>query len=373
MKQVYVVAGTVKGYYHLMQYVEDITGHPQQVCIEKRLEIIQFFEKYGKEATEIAYKKKRSTIFLWKQKLKKAGGKLSALAPVDRAPKNKRHRVIHPFMANYIVEYRTAHPRADKVTITPSLALACKKAGIKPVSESTVGRIIRDLKEQGRLPKNSRLRLNGETGKLREIKSRQAFRKTRRRGFYPSQPGDLVEIDTVSIFTDGIKRYMFTAIDIKTRFAFAYAYKSNSSANGKDFLNKFTGIAPFPIRHIQTDNGSEFLKHFAQSCLDNDLVHFFNYPRHPQSNGHIERFNRTSQEQFVDWYTDSLDDPDVFNRSLMNYLIWYNTEKPHRGIGKMPPLRYYLENFATPEKSNMLWPLTNGCTSPNSPLKLHPE
>ena len=40
MKQVYVVAGTVKGYYHLMQYVEDITGHPQQESIEKRLEII---------------------------------------------------------------------------------------------------------------------------------------------------------------------------------------------------------------------------------------------------------------------------------------------------------------------------------------------
>jgi hypothetical protein len=56
-----------------------------------------------------------------------------------------------------------------------------------------------------------------------------------------------------------------------------------------------------------------------------------------------------------------LDDPDVFNRSLMNYLIWYNTEKPHRGIGKKPPLRYYLEKFATPEKSNMLWPLTNFC------------
>ena len=128
--------------------------------------------------------------------------------------------------------------------------------------------------------------------------------------------------------------------------------------NGRDFLNKFTGIAPFPIRHIQTDNGSEFLKHFAQSCLDNDFVHFFNYPRHPQSNGHIERFNRTSQEQFVDWNTDSLDDLDVFNRILMNYLIWYNTEKPHRGIGKKPPLRYYLEKFASPEKSNMLWPLT---------------
>jgi len=107
-----------------MQYVEDITGHPQQASIEKRLEIIQFFEKYGKDAAEGAYKKKRSAIFLWKQKLKKAGGKLSALAPGDRSPKNKRHRVIPPFIANYIVEYRTAHPRADKVTITPSLALS---------------------------------------------------------------------------------------------------------------------------------------------------------------------------------------------------------------------------------------------------------
>jgi hypothetical protein len=70
MKQVYVAAGTVKGYYHLMQYVEDITSYPQQESIEKRLEIIQFFDKYGKEATEIAYKKKRSTVYLWKQKLK---------------------------------------------------------------------------------------------------------------------------------------------------------------------------------------------------------------------------------------------------------------------------------------------------------------
>ena len=31
-----------------------------------------------------------------------------------------------------------------------------------------------------------------------------------------------------------------------------------------------------------------------------------------------------------------LNDLDVFNRSLMNYLIWHNTEKPHRGIGKKP-------------------------------------
>jgi hypothetical protein len=166
-------------------------------------------------------------------------------------------------------------------------------------------------------------------------------------------------MDTVSIFTAGVKRYIFTGLDISTRFAFAHTYKSNSSANGKDFLEKFIRVAPFTIRNIQTDNGSEFSEHFAQYCEEKRLIHFYNYPKHPQSNGHLERFNRTVQEQFAEWHIDELDEPEVFNRPLMDYLIWYNTEKPHRGIGKVAPLRYYLDNFITlPEKSNMLWTLT---------------
>jgi putative transposase len=344
-----------------MHYVVDYLDHPQRKIVEKRLEILKFYDEFGLEATRRAFKKSRSTIFLWKQKLTKAGGKLSSLAPGDRTPQHKRKRIIHPFITDFIINYRTHHPGVDKTTITPALAKACKRAGVKPISESSVGRIIRELKERGCLPQTSRIRLNGETGKVREIKSRKAVRKTRRKGFHPSKPGDLVEMDTVSIFIDGIKRYLFTGLDTTTRFAFAYAYKSNSSSNGRDFLNKFAQIAPFPISRIQTDNGSEFLKHFTQSCEDNELVHFFNYPHHPQSNGHLERFNRTVQEQFADWHAESLDEPDVFNRDLMEYLIWYNTEKPHRGIGKLPPLRYYVDNFVTPQKSHMLWTLTSSC------------
>jgi len=54
---------------------------------------------------------------------------------------------------------------------------------------------------------------------------------------------------------------------------------------------------------------------------------------------------------------DYLHEPEEFNQKLMPYLIWYNTERPHRGIGKIPPLRYYLNNFIYPLKSNMLWSL----------------
>ena len=177
-------------------------------------------------------------------------------------------------------------------------------------------------------------------------------------GFYPVQPGELVEIDTVSIFVDGLKRYLLTAIDLPTRFVFAYIYKTSSSSNARDFLTKLRNVVPFPITRVQTDNGHEFEKHFAQACRQHSLVHYFHYPRHPQSNSHLERFNQTVPEQFAYWHTGLLNEPEAFNRRLMRYLLWYNTEKPHRGIGKLPPLRYYLDNFVTPQKSSMLWMLT---------------
>jgi transposase InsO family protein len=116
---------------------------------------------------------------------------------------------------------------------------------------------------------------------FREAKPKK--KKTRRKDFVPDLPGDLVQMDTIAIFAAGLKRYIFTAIDVKTRFAFAYAYKSNSSANGNDFIGKFLKVVPFAVRRVQTDNGSEFAGHFDHYCQQNGLTHFFNYPKHPQS------------------------------------------------------------------------------------------
>ena len=154
------------------------------------------------------------------------------------------------------------HLGSDKTTIMPVLASDCQAAGIKPISESTVGRIIHDLKLKGRLPKSNEVNINGRTEKLMVRGQRHARKKLRRNGFRPEKPGDIVRMDTVSIFTDGIKRYIYTAIDVRTRFAFACAYKSNSSANGSDFLKKFMTVSPFPAMRIQTDNGGEFENYF---------------------------------------------------------------------------------------------------------------
>lgn len=164
MKQIYIAVSSINGYSHVMKYLDDITSDPQRECIEQRVEIIKFFDDYGEDATRRAFGKSRSTVYLWKQKLKQAGGKLSALAPGNRAPIRKRRRIVDPFVRDFIIRYRTAHPRADKTTITPALAAACESAGVRPVSESTVGRIIHDLKERRLIPKATKLSINGRVG-----------------------------------------------------------------------------------------------------------------------------------------------------------------------------------------------------------------
>jgi len=127
------------------------------------------------------------------------------------------------------------------------------------------------------------------------------------------------------------------------------------------------GKSRFTISHIQTDNGQEFAKHFI-ACRDGKrLTHFYSYPRHPQSNGHVERFNRTVREQFLAHNDDDLSTLRPFNDNLMEYLLWYNTQKPHRSLGNLPPLKYYLLSSGLPNpQSNMYWTPTGGTTSGSS-------
>jgi len=245
-----------------MQLINDILDHPARGVIEKRIEIIKFFDDYGAEAANRAFGKSRSTIFLWKQKLKRKDGKLSALAPGDRTPINKRRRLVHPFITDFIIKYRNAHPGADKLTIALILATACRQSGITPISPSTIGRIIHDLKASGRLPSRKKLTYNAVWDKQWFLEKKPK-KKLRRKGFYPQQPGDLVQMDTISVFIDGMKRYICTALDIQTRFAFAYAYKTHSSAHAGDFLEKFLRVVHLPskgCRQITAANLPAILK-----------------------------------------------------------------------------------------------------------------
>jgi len=338
------IKGLVRIYDEALRFRDMITKKA-----EERAKILSFWKEYGDKATNDAYGASRATLFRWQKALDDGDGKLESLVPKSTAPHEKRKRVIPKPVEDLILKERSM----EKIG-KDKLAILIKEDGVGTQSASTVGRMLADLKRQGKLRNPAKLSFFAKTGRFIEKKPRQFKPKLRSKG----HEGALVKADTIVRFTDGIKRYVLTAIDLETEFAFAYAYPSHSSKSAADFMKTFQSVAPLSLTHVQTDNGSEFKDHFEIMCEEDGVVHFLTYPRSPKMNAEIERFNRTLSEAFIAKNRHLLaHNIEEFNRRLMEWLLWYNTRRPHWSIGLISPMRYIVKNL-TAEESHMLWTST---------------
>ena len=320
---------------------------------KKRCKILAFWERHGSDATKEAFDVSERTLFRWQKALKGERGKLEGLNAKSTAPRNRRKRDVKTEAISYIIEQRKLHYRIGKKKLA---VLLLEDTDIK-YSESKVGRILADLKHRNLLPTYNKVSMYARTGSVKEKIVRKR-KKIRRKDYNPEKAGDLVQIDTVIKFINGTRRFIMTAIDVESDFAFAYGYKNLSSAVGRDFLKKLQEVAPFEISHIQTDNGLEFEKYFREYLEEEKIIHFHNYPRCPKMNAFVERFNRTIQEQYVNWnLMPFLHDIDAFNKNLMDWLLWYDTKRPHESLGMVSPLRYIVMTLPA-EECQMWWTRT---------------
>jgi transposase InsO family protein len=93
-----------------------------------------------------------------------------------------------------------------------------------------------------------------------------------------------------------------------------------------------------------SDNGSEFEAEYAEALEQAGIQRWYTYPKSPRMNAHVERFNRTIQESFVDYHEDLLfTDLDRFNQKLADWLVFYNAERPHHSLGQRSPLQFLLQ------------------------------
>jgi transposase InsO family protein len=324
-----------------------------------KAKVIVFWEKHGLEAALDAFPHKRSTLFNWKQILAENNGRLESLNEKKTSPKSKRKRAVDERIEKFIIDLRTAHPRTGKEKIKPLLDRFCRENNVKAISISTIGRVLDDLKKKNKIPANKNLSYFAKVDRFHEFKKKKR-EKIRRKNYQPAEAGDLVQVDTVVKFINGIRRYVVTAIDLKSEFAFAYAYTGHSSESARDFFQKFQSVAPFEIKRIQTDNGSEFDHLFRDYAEKQSITHFHNYPRCPKMNAVIERFNRTIQEDFIDWNREIMVEKiNGFNAKLIEWLLWYNTERPHQTLRQIPPMQYIINSLIlTQEKSKMTWTST---------------
>ena len=277
--------------------------------VEKKLEALEFWNKYGLNATREVFAVSRSTLYAWRAK-HRPGGR-SALRDRSRAP---RAPLALP---------QSAHAGADAGRRSPSAG-----AGARPpaAGDAPAARPARP-----------------ETRGV----SRLCARRMRGAGHHRA-----ARARAVRVCVHG------------HRPAFARGAGVGAGAGHQreaaQLLERLTQAFSVPIRHVLTDNGSEFQSRFAETLARCGIVHWHTYPNCPKMNAYAERFNRTLQEDFVEGDEDLLrTDRPRFNRRLRQYLGWYNRERPHHSLGLRTPVAA-MSQACVPE-SRMSWRNTHMC------------
>lgn len=166
-----------------------------------------------------------------------------------------------------------------------------------------------------------------------------------------SRPGELLSQDTFFVGSlKGIgKVYLHAAVDTYGSYAFGFLHTGKRPECAATLIHN--DVLPFYEEHdlkvgaILTDNGPEFCgtpNHpFELYLALNDIEHRRTKVRSPQTNGFIERFNRTVLDEFfrVTFRENFYESVDSLQTDLDEWLRHYNQERPHRGYrnrGKRP-------------------------------------
>lgn len=149
-------------------------------------------------------------------------------------------------------------------------------------------------------------------------------------------PGDLVQVDTLHIVPrDGRRFWVYTLLDVVSRWAYARVARRMSAPESVRFIGEAQRRATFQFRMLQSDHGPEFSTHFTEHVRCLGMAHRHSRVRQANDNGHVERFNRTVQEECLRKVPT---DPKIYQRALTTYLPYYNGERLHLGLNLKTPL-----------------------------------
>jgi hypothetical protein len=179
------------------------------------------------------------------------------------------------------------------------------------------------------------------------VEGETALKKT----FKDYQPGYLhIDIKYLPQMPDEKhRRYLFVAIDRATRWVYFRIYRDQSDRSSSDFLRRLEGVAPMAINKVLTDNGSQFTDRFTSTgtqasgnhafdlaCAARGIEHRLAPPRHPQTNGMVERFNGRISGLIAQTRFSSAAELET---TLKLYLATYNHGIPQRALHHQTPIQ----------------------------------
>lgn len=269
-----------------------------------RRDVALFAERYGVRVAARHFGFSVGAVSLWKKKLG-----IQGIHPIPTRSSRPRHhpRQLTQETVNAIVATRLVLRRSAEV-IHASLG----ERGIRVSLPS----VKRTLDRENLLRRRSPWKRRHVSVSRPEVKN----------------PGDLMQMDTIHLLRpDGTRIYVFTALDVHSRFAHAWASARANTRTALLFLRRTERSVPFSIRMLQSDHGSEFSTSFSERAK---VEHRHSRVRRPNDNAHLERFNRTIQDELIRGLPV---DVAIINRALPEYLRWYNDERHHFGLGLKKP------------------------------------
>ena len=247
------VIGLPSGFGRLSKYG---TQHSEQLSpkARDRFHALSQLRRHGDvQGVMQEYGVTRATVYRWRKRFNPRDW--SSLEDRSRRPHRLRQWLGQ--MEEAVLELRQMFPRWSKVKLADLL----QQRGLR-TSASTVGRILKKLKDHRRLVEPSR---RGISAKRRRLPRPYATRKPR--DYQPQRPGQLVQIDTLDVRPlSGVLLKQLTARDVVSRWDVLDVHSRATSALAAKFLDTLKDQAPFPIEAVQVDGGSEFFGDFERSC-----------------------------------------------------------------------------------------------------------
>ena len=277
-----------------------------------RQRILKYAEKHSATETCNRYRVSRKTFYKWK---KRYDGSIESLK--DRSHRPKHSPAAHK--EDEIKMIRRVVKHFKWIDLIQAYQVLLTKGYRR--SYGSFKRIVQKLKKS----------------KAKKNKTKRKPKPYKRAEY----PGQKIQIDVKYVpshcVTNGQKHYQYTAKDECTRWTFREMYDEHSTYSSKDFLMKLIKAAPFPIREVQTDNGTEFTnallvvkaEHktlFEQALLDMDIIYHRIRIATPQHNGKVERQHRTDEMRFYNGLkmynlTDGRRQLEIYQRKSNNIIM----------------------------------------------------
>jgi putative transposase len=270
----------------------------------------------------------RATYYRRKKALLSFG--IKGLKRKSTKPRTFRTSKIPISFIHQILSIRKENPTYGKAKITIILR---RDFDIK-LSESSVGRALKKLKVEGKI--------------ITSISSHKAKRKRKftnhakkwEYGMKAKNPGELIQIDHMSVTKHNIAMKEFRAWDPITKVIVADVVSNATSAAAAKFLRKVISEMPFKVKSIQVDGGSEFMANFEKECEKTKIPLYVLPPSSPKYNGGVERGNRIFREEFYARNDINAESIGAFKLELKKAVHKYNSYRPHFNLNGLTPFEY---------------------------------